>query len=34
VKFAMGIPDEESILLGMNYFEQLIVELSPLELTQ
>jgi hypothetical protein len=34
VKFGMAIPDEESIILGMNYFEQLIVELSPLELIQ
>lgn len=32
VKFALGIPDEESIVLGMNYMEQLILELSPLEL--
>jgi hypothetical protein len=34
VKFAMGIPDEETILLGMTYLDQLIVELSPLELVQ
>lgn len=34
VKFAMGIPDEESIVLGMAYLEQLIVELSPLELIE
>ena len=32
VKFALGIPDEESTELGMNYLEQLILELSPLEL--
>ncbi|MDH4473459.1 MAG: hypothetical protein QE487_12700 [Fluviicola sp.] len=32
VKFALGIPDDESIVLGMNYMEQLILELSPLEL--
>ncbi|MES2557120.1 MAG: hypothetical protein V4604_13270 [Bacteroidota bacterium] len=32
VKFALGVPDEESIVLGMNYMEQLILELSPLEL--
>lgn len=32
VKFALGIPEEESIVLGMNYMEQLILELSPLEL--
>lgn len=34
VKFAMGIPDEETILLGMTHLDQLIVELSPLELVQ
>jgi|GEM_PF-1524984 len=34
VKFAMGIPDEENILLSMTYMEQLIIELSPLELVE
>jgi len=34
VKFAMGIPDEENMLLSMSYMEQLIVELSPLELVE
>jgi hypothetical protein len=34
VKFAKGIPDEESILLSLSYLEQLIVELSPLELNE
>lgn len=34
VKFAKGIPDEESILLSLSYLEQLIVELSPLDLNE
>lgn len=34
VKFAKGIPDEENILLSMTYMEQLIIELSPLELVE
>lgn len=32
VKFALGIPDEETIVLGLDYLEQLVIELSPLEL--
>lgn len=32
VKFALGIPEEETIVLGLDYLEQLVVELSPLEL--
>jgi hypothetical protein len=34
VKFGMGVPDEESILLSLNYFEELIIELTPLELIE
>lgn len=32
VKFALGIPDEQTIILGLDYLEQLVIELSPLEL--
>ena len=32
VKFALGIPDEQTIVLGLDYLEQLVIELSPLEL--
>lgn len=34
VKFAKGIPATESVLMGLTYLEQLVEELSPLELVQ
>jgi len=34
VKFAKGIPDEADILMGMARMEELIVELSPLDLIE